>query len=236
MSTTSEVYPGQGGIPTFEQLLARTSRHFYDQLEAGSLQLEPDLCFKLMDTLNHDQCASRHDSLQWADDQYGWFYLGGLTGGIEVNLLTMEKADRDNWMETLDFSSGDERREDLLEECLARGYYWSLRMGREPAAVGLLHGLLAGSLAELTGGFVWSDDGAWDYDRFPATSDELFECFLSPEMAIQPEFRTRALQSWKTIPEQVQTAVSRFSLTVQKTKEALPVPEVAPKAWWRKLI
>jgi len=32
----------------------------------------------------------------------------------------------------------------------------------------LAYGLIAASLAEITGGFVYSDDGAWDYSYFPA--------------------------------------------------------------------
>jgi len=236
LSTTFEVYPGQGGIPTFQQLLTRTTKHFCNQLEAANFPLEPELCFKLVNAFNYDQPVSRCAPLLWQENQYAWFYLRGLTGGIEVNRLRMESVDRENWRETLEFTSQDEEQQDFFGNCLANGHYWSLRMGKQPAAVGLLHGLLAGSLAELTEGFIWTDDGAWDYDRFPATSQELFACFLRPEMAIGPEFRSLALQSWLHIPGQVQTAVSRVSLTVKDPEKEVPLQQVTPKAWWRKLI
>jgi hypothetical protein len=47
--------------------------------------------------------------------------------------------------------------------------------------------MLAAALAKLTDGFLYSGDGAWDYDIFPARSEEFMVCYLTPGAARDPE-------------------------------------------------
>jgi len=46
----------------------------------------------------------------------------------------------------------------------------------------LAYGLIAASLAEITGGFVYSDDGAWDYSYFPALPEDFFRWYFKLNM------------------------------------------------------
>ena len=48
--------------------------------------------------------------------------------------------------------------------------------------------MLAAALAELTDGFVFSDDSAWDYERFPAKANEFYEWYFNPQRAFDPDF------------------------------------------------
>jgi hypothetical protein len=52
--------------------------------------------------------------------------------------------------------------------------------------INLGYGYLAGALAELTDGFIYSMDGAWDYDRFPCRADEFYAVYFRPDKALEP--------------------------------------------------
>jgi len=62
----------------------------------------------------------------------------------------------------------------------------------QPSYIYLTFGLIAASFAELTNGLLFSDDGAWDYKRFPATAEEFDACYFRPEMAISHRYKQRA--------------------------------------------
>jgi hypothetical protein len=40
----------------------------------------------------------------------------------------------------------------------------------------------------LTNGYIFSDDSAWDYARFPATAHEFYDWYFIPQKAIDPAF------------------------------------------------
>lgn len=68
----------------------------------------------------------------------------------------------------------------------------------QPAIINFSYGILAAALAELTDGLVFSDDSAWDYERFPATSHEVYDWYFRPEAAIdqgRAEWARRCLDS-----------------------------------------
>lgn len=54
----------------------------------------------------------------------------------------------------------------------------------QPALINLAYGYLAATLAELTNGFIFSDDSAWDYEQFPCRPSEFFDFYFVPEKAI----------------------------------------------------
>jgi len=57
----------------------------------------------------------------------------------------------------------------------------------QPGIINLAYGLIAASLAEITGGFVYSDDGAWDYSYFPALPEDFFRWYFKPEYVVKNE-------------------------------------------------
>jgi hypothetical protein len=90
-----------------------------------------------------------------------------------------------------------------IDECLANGYRWYFRrsMG-QPALINLAYGYLAASLAELTDGLIFSDDSAWDYERFPCRAAEFFDFYLEPEKAIGSDFRKWSEQCLEWLREE----------------------------------
>jgi hypothetical protein len=59
----------------------------------------------------------------------------------------------------------------------------------QPAIIYAAYGFLAVALARLTGGFVYSKDGAWEAERFPATVREFLNWYLIPGSALTNETR-----------------------------------------------
>lgn len=65
---------------------------------------------------------------------------------------------------------------------------WSFRRSiGQPGIIVLSYGLISASVAELTNGILWSDDGAWDYERFPAESKDFFDWYFRPDKALDAD-------------------------------------------------
>ena len=45
--------------------------------------------------------------------------------------------------------------------------------------VNLAYGLVAASVAQLTNGFIFTDDGAWECKKFPTTPEDFFMWYFS---------------------------------------------------------
>jgi hypothetical protein len=73
----------------------------------------------------------------------------------------------------------------------------------QPATINVAYGMIAGSLAELTEGFIYSGDSAWDYERFPATAQEFFSWYFRPDKAIKAEYAEWASRCIKWIVEEL---------------------------------
>lgn len=95
-------------------------------------------------------------------------------------------------------------REVLIRKCLAVGHYWHFRRSiGQPAIINIAYGLIAGCLAELTDGFVFSDDSAWDWERMPALPSELFSWYFVPGMAINEDFRDWSSRCIESLREEM---------------------------------
>lgn len=55
------------------------------------------------------------------------------------------------------------------------------------AIISFAYGIIAASLAELTDGIIYSEDSAWDYDRFPAVAADFYEWYFDPELTPDPD-------------------------------------------------
>ena len=68
------------------------------------------------------------------------------------------------------------------------GFYWAFRRSAgQPAVINLSYGLIAAAFAELSNGFVFSDDGAWDYASFPTNANRFLENYFDPQYPV-PEY------------------------------------------------
>lgn len=61
----------------------------------------------------------------------------------------------------------------------------------QPAVVNLFYGFFAMALAKLTDGMVYSDDGAWEYKKFPILFDKFQKLYLNYE-----KLQDKNLKEW----------------------------------------
>jgi hypothetical protein len=81
-------------------------------------------------------------------------------------------------------------RQDLVKKCLENKVQWNFRRSAGQLGItSITYGLIASAFAELTGGIIYSGDGGWDYQVFPATSEEFDSVYFRPEKAISEDNR-----------------------------------------------
>lgn len=184
MSTTFDVWPRHGQIPTTQAVLERTVGLMRQRLvELGGTE-DVTITAQLREPADDLSDAELPDRFVWGRDQYAWFAMRGLAGGIDAYIRETSPGLRES------IGASDEAMRRHVAECLAGPMYWSLRRSSgQPWTVTLLHGLLAAALAEVTGGFVVSQDGAWEPGSMPATGAALAREYLRPEKATSSDLR-----------------------------------------------
>ena len=100
-------------------------------------------------------------------------------------------------MWTLPISSLIEMREkELVKKCFENKREWHVKKWANQAWISsIAFGFIASSFAELTDGIIYSSDGGWDYQIFPATSKEFDEVYFRPEKTLA-ENRRKEIESF----------------------------------------
>lgn len=183
MSTTFEVFPTTDNIPSFRQLLDVATVHLSDFLRSYGITQPVPLAVTLR-RAEPDHPVVPVDTggpAWWPEECYAWFHVPGLPGGTDAYACPMEDVGRGE--------IGDIAARNLPEfidipaEVMRVGRYWTFRRSAgQPPIINIAYGILAGSLAELTGGIVYSSDGAWDSKRLPARPEVLLSTYFRPEL------------------------------------------------------
>ncbi len=200
MSTTFEVYPTIDVIPSFRDVIALATERLEQFYNSYELLFTTNLSF--------DLCNKQHKSRETAEDfqlindkeSYIWFYIEGLNGGTAAYFKMVNDIDIDCWNEEIRLREPSRRWAKELQKSLKMGHYWMFRrsMG-QPAEINLSYGYLASAIAELTNGLIFSDDSAWDYERFPCTPSEFYNFYFKPEQAISDDNKQWASKCIKKI-------------------------------------
>ena len=187
MSTVFEVYPHESTIPSFCELLQRSTQELHQFLNSIGIADRPEISVRLLKCHTHDPVPfSVQDAMRWAPDTYAWFTTGEIPGGTDAYFDNDSKEITSIWSEPGYDEPKYTRLQPTLRECVAVGHRWRFRRSAGQFSITTLaYGLIAGSLAAITGGFIYSEDGAGDWDRLPALSDEFFAWYFKPELAIE---------------------------------------------------
>lgn len=182
MSTEFDIFPGRAELPWFEHVRALAEEHLQAWLRTVGVQarvaLGTEMRSKSPDVVVVDSAGG---PMSWDDDRYAWFTAADLAGGADAYFWPLDEVTTEYWNEDLLLRPGFARWREPMARAIEVGHCWNIRCSiNEPAAVRLAHGFLAGAIAHLTGGFVYSDDGAWEYDRLPATGEELLATYARP--------------------------------------------------------
>lgn len=190
MSTTFSVYPQTLEFPTFRQVVAQTTTRLHTFLEQHGITQPLTLDLRLLSKEGyHPQPLDWDAPATWPDDYYAWVSVPPIPGGTDGYFWALDAVDREYWDERLLLHPWpDEARQQWIQACLASGYRWRFRRSAgQSATINLVYGFLAAALAELTGGFLYSGDSAWDYQRFPATSAEFYNWYFEPQQALDAD-------------------------------------------------
>lgn len=176
MSTTIDVIPVATLDITFGEVLVKATQRIQDRLATLGIH-EP---IRLHVNIHkNDESVVREvasgDQFLWSDDEYAWFSVNGKAGGTDAYMESLERgdieADEPWWY--LKYIIENNRSVPDLEQKFERAKRINKRMyfrrsAGQSGLIALCYGLIAGSVAELTDGILWSDDGAWSMKNYPA--------------------------------------------------------------------
>lgn len=157
ISTTFEVYPTTSKIPTLVELLKAANQKLHQFLRPFELQVVPLIYVRLGERIISLNDSST-ENVKW-DEDYAWFYVEPSEGGgTDAYYRNVDESILDLWDDYAD----DGVMYSKVRKSLSIGYYWSFRRSvGQTAIINLAYGFIASALAELTEGYLFSDDGAW---------------------------------------------------------------------------
>lgn len=186
MSTTFCVYPGTDNTPTFYEVLQQAHVDLHDYFQSISFfKTTVSLNVEIQTVENHTKIPTNmNGKFIWDSEKYAWFYINGVSGGSDCYLFQHSELDREIWQRELTSSKHSEPIQTIIKQNLDLGYFWCFRRSAgQPCIIALSYGFLAISLAKLTNGFIFSDDGAWDFSMFPALPDDMMDWYFKPDLA-----------------------------------------------------
>lgn len=204
MSTTFEVYPRARGLPTFSAICDRSTAELHRFLDSIGIRSRPRIHVKLQACTDNAQVPfSLDDPACWNKETYAWFMVGDVPGGTDAYYDDNADEIREYWEGELD-NPNCKRREVLIRECVETGHrWWFRRSAGQPGIINLAYGLMAGSLAAITDGFVYSMDSAWDWERMPALPEEFLGWYFRPEQALKEDFRSWSKRCLEQLAEEL---------------------------------
>ncbi|MFD0959679.1 hypothetical protein [Paenibacillus chungangensis] len=177
MSTTFEVYPVTSNVPTIVNVLEAANRKLQHFLSPFALKEMPIIYVRM-----GEEILSQHDKndkgMAWGEGG-AWFYVDpGSGGGTDAHYEIVDAATIEIWEEYSEYGVAYLE----VKRSLSVGHYWVFRRSAgQPAIINLVYGILASALAELTEGYIHSDDGAWSGK--PVRSDAFDRHYFIPGAA-----------------------------------------------------
>ena len=196
MSTTIEIIPVDTSEITFGQVISTSERNINNFL--NSIGLANTIKLKV-NVHEHNEkyviAVQFEDKFEWNDNEYAWFAIEGIAGGTDGYCLQLkdEVIDPENpWWIFEEIEANNKTIEDLknkIEKSKSLNRRWSFRRSAgQHGIIAVSYGLISAAVAELTNGILWADDGAWDFERFPANSMDFLEWYYRPDKAIGGDY------------------------------------------------
>ena len=134
---------------------------------------------------------------------YAWFTVADVGGGTDAYFEQVDELTLDVWSDYFK-QPRLARNADDVRRCLSIGHYWTFRRSAgQPATISLLYGLLAGCLAQLVDGFVFSDDTAWAWELMPIRGDEFLGRYFAADGTPEKEINDWATDCCSRIPAEL---------------------------------
>lgn len=194
MAVSFEVYPGSPHRPCLGELLELGARRVRERLAFLGLPAIRTLTATVREggepllaqvAPTHASVMNVGQQLLVCDERDG--------SAFSLSMERVDDTEREYWRGLCAEHPPAMALTSCIEDSLSLGYYWRLsRYFGASALIQLAHGLYAGALAELTEGFVFSDDKAWDYSRLPCRASALYGVYLYPEQHSQSDWAADA--------------------------------------------
>ncbi|MEL6866842.1 MAG: hypothetical protein AAFP19_20630, partial [Bacteroidota bacterium] len=145
---------------------------------------------------------------EWKRNEYIWLMIEGIAGGTDAYCreLKDERYQEDPWWKFEDMISNSRipQFDQMVEKAKKLNRYWSFRRSAgQPAIINLAYGLISMTVAELSGGFVWTEDGAWTYKKFPALPNDFSAWYFQPDVEEEESFSHWARGNLRLIPKEL---------------------------------
>jgi len=183
MSTTFEVYPMNPGIPSYEAVLELATVRIGEFLRDQGIEVRLDLAVDVKGPDNRSLEVCKSAPFNIGGEAYSWFYWANRGGGTDAYFHVVEEVDWECWENEIQTKAWLGVPAEDIRTALGVGHYWAFRRSAgQPGHIALTYGFLAAAVAELTGGFLYSSDGAWDYDSMPCRTGDLITRWFRPEL------------------------------------------------------
>lgn len=201
LSTTFHVYPGNRHIPSLGEVLELTHAQLSRYLSSIGIRKQFSIVVQLHEIESHRKVDfNPTDKMTWDEKCYAWFFVHDIQGGTDVYFNRNQPSEFEIWEDEISTNPNAKKMKDKIRASLEIGHHWNFRRSAgQPAIIALSYGLLAASVAKLTDGFIYSDDGAWDYAMFPAKSDDFFNWYFNPNLALSENDRDFSRQCINSI-------------------------------------
>ena len=191
MSTSIDIIPVSTIEITFGDVIVESENQINKFLKSIGINKTIRLSVNIHDkNETYVNTVLESDKFEWKENEYAWFVVDGISGGTDgiCETLISNDIDPDNpWWIVEMLESGNNKISGIrqkLEYAKKHNRLWYFRRSAgQPAIIALSYGLISGSIAKLTNGILWSDDGAWDSNFFPAESTEFLNNYFRPDMS-----------------------------------------------------
>lgn len=185
MSTTFNVLPSKITVPTYKEIVDLANTNLNTYLCNIGIDKKVTINFNVQKNMINELLPfDSGDELVQNDNSYAWFFVHNTPGGTDCYYCRNLPIDKEVWDGELQDNVNAQRYQKEILRSMSIGYRWIFRRSAgQPAIIALSYGILAASLAQLTDGIIYSDDGAWDYSKFPADADEFLAWYFRPELA-----------------------------------------------------
>ena len=182
MSTTFEVYTPTASIPTFNEVILLSKQYLSEFLTMHNIFEKYIMDVNLMKNKTNNRVDfSKSNPAIWQADEYAWFTVNDVPGGCDAYVDEVEPLNWAIWNDEFVSNGRAKKIEKQMRKCLEVGFNWRFRRSvGQPYIINLSYGLIAAAFATLVDGFIFSDDGAWDYAMFPTTADEFLQKYFNP--------------------------------------------------------
>jgi len=181
MSTSFHVYPTKESIPTFRELIDVAMVHLRELLASWGFNQTVPLTVTLWRTE-----SDRTSVPAELDSPFWWPWKGYATfvvppvGATIAHAHSVDDIDRE-YIEDILLKQAPQFA-DRASAFLRVGRSWNfVKHAGQPSIIYAAYGMLAGSLAELTDGFIDSGDCAWDSERLPALPSAFLSAYGRPD-------------------------------------------------------